>query len=212
MWDSQLRFLLFTVIAPGQTNDAVAYEETCLHEIIDNLPSGLYVAGDAAYILTEHLLVPFTGSCRQDPNKGSFKFYLSQLRIQIKMAFGLLTTKWQCLRKKLETSLHNSAKSIEACAQMHNYVLDCQIQKETVVAENALVEETNSANSEIHVMAAGSPLGLGYLPTIDNFNLLPGTSLVTREAILQKIARHGFRRPTHNLERRNLELSRSSRM
>jgi hypothetical protein len=83
--------------------------------------------------------------------------------------------------------------------------LDCQIQKETVVAENALDEETNSANSEIHVMA-GSPLGWGYLPTIDNFNLLPGTSLVTREAILQKIARHGFRRPTHNLERRNLEL------
>jgi hypothetical protein len=80
---------------------------------------------------------------------------------------------------------------------MHNYVLDCQIQKEPD-------EETGSANSEIHVMA-GSPLGWGYLPTIDNFNSLPGTSL-TREAILQKIARHGFRHPTHNLKRRNLEL------
>jgi hypothetical protein len=63
------------------TNDAVTYEETCLHEIIDKLPSGLYVAGDAAYILTEHLLVPFTGSCKLDPGKDSFIFYLSQLRI-----------------------------------------------------------------------------------------------------------------------------------
>jgi hypothetical protein len=35
MCDSRLRFLLFTVIAPGQTNDAVAYEETGLHEILD---------------------------------------------------------------------------------------------------------------------------------------------------------------------------------
>jgi hypothetical protein len=38
----------------------VAYEETGLHKIIYKLPSGLYVAGDAAYIVTEHLLVPFT--------------------------------------------------------------------------------------------------------------------------------------------------------
>jgi hypothetical protein len=65
---------VFTVIAPGQTNDTVAYEETGLHKIIDTLPSGLYIAGDAAYVLTEHLLVPFTGSCRQDPDKDSYNF------------------------------------------------------------------------------------------------------------------------------------------
>jgi hypothetical protein len=111
MCDSLLRFLFFTFIASGQTNNAVAYEETGLHDIIDMLPSGLYVAGNAAYVLTKHLLVPFTGSCRQDPNKDSYNFYLSQLRIQIEMTFGLLTTKWRCLRKKLETSLENSAKN-----------------------------------------------------------------------------------------------------
>jgi hypothetical protein len=67
-------------------------------KIIDKLPSGLYVAGDAAYILTEHLLVPFTSSCREDLDKDSYNLYLLQLRIQIKMAFGLLMAKWQCLR------------------------------------------------------------------------------------------------------------------
>ncbi len=99
MCNSRLRFQLFTVVAPGQTNDAVTYEATGLHDIIDKLPSGLYVAGDAAYVLTEHLLVPFTGSCRQDPDRDSYNFYLSQLRIRIEMTFGLLTTKWRCLRK-----------------------------------------------------------------------------------------------------------------
>ena len=58
--------------------------------------------------------------------------------------------------------------------------------------------------NEIHVMQ-GSPLGWGYLPTVDVFNSLPGSSQ-TREAILRKIYRHGFRHPAHNLERRRLEL------
>jgi hypothetical protein len=64
-------------------NYAVAsYEEMGLHKIMDKLPSGLYVAGNAAYILTEHLVVSFTGSCRQeDADKDNYNFYLSQLRI-----------------------------------------------------------------------------------------------------------------------------------
>jgi hypothetical protein len=39
------------------------------------------------------------------------------------------------LGKKLETSLENSAKIMEACAWMRNYVLDCKIKKELTVAE-----------------------------------------------------------------------------
>jgi hypothetical protein len=75
--DSRLRFLFFSVIAPGQTNDAVAYEQTLLHEIIENFAAGAFIAGGTAYMLTENLLVPFTGSCKQDPDKNSYNFYLS---------------------------------------------------------------------------------------------------------------------------------------
>jgi hypothetical protein len=47
----------------------------------------------------------------------------------------------------------------------------------------------------------------GHLSTAaDTLNSLPGTSL-TREAVLRKMRRHGFRRPTaHDIERRRLEL------
>ena len=82
--NSRLRFLLFAVVTPGQANDAVAHEATGLHETIAKLPSRLRAAGDAACVLTEHLLVPFTGSCRCDPNKDSCNFCLSQLRIKSK--------------------------------------------------------------------------------------------------------------------------------
>jgi hypothetical protein len=68
------------------------------------------------------------------------------------MSFGLLTTKWRCLRKKLEISLENSAKIIEACARMHNYVLDCKT--EAGDFQEAMDEP------EIHLLP-GSPLGWG---------------------------------------------------
>jgi hypothetical protein len=113
--------------------------------------------------------VPFTGSCKQDPDKDSYNVYLFQLKIQIEMSFGLLTTKWCILRRKLEMSLENSARIIEACARMHNYVLNwCKGEDED---EDSPPED----KPDIHVMA-GSPLGWDYLPTIDDFNSLPGTS------------------------------------
>jgi hypothetical protein len=69
------------------------------------------------------------------------------------MSFRLLTTKWRCLRKKLKSSLENSAKMLEACAQLHNYVLDCNIQK-----EETAMDETDEAKLEIHVTPGSPPL------------------------------------------------------
>jgi hypothetical protein len=115
--DSKLRFLFFAVIAPGQTNDAVAYELTNLRDVIEKFAPGAFIAGDAAYLLTEHLLVPYTGTDKQNPDKDSYNFYLSQLRIRIEMSFGMLTTKWRILRRKLETSLVTSSKILECCAR-----------------------------------------------------------------------------------------------
>jgi hypothetical protein len=54
-------------------------------------------------------------------------------------------------------------------------------------------DEMDVAEPDINVMP-GYPLGWGYLPTVEDFNSLPGTSLI-REAILRKITRHGFRCP-----------------
>jgi hypothetical protein len=65
--DARLHFLFFAVEAPGRTGDLVAYELLSIHEIIEKLPPGFYIVADAAYMLTEHVLVPFTGGDRQSP-------------------------------------------------------------------------------------------------------------------------------------------------
>ena len=125
------------MVAPGKTPDCKAYEFTGLKDIVDNLPSGIYVVGDAAYMLSEHMLVPFTGAEKLDVEKDAYNFFQSQVRIRIEMAFGRLTTKWRVLRRKLETSLKVSSKVILACAMLHNFVINRQLGREEFVDHGA---------------------------------------------------------------------------
>ena len=77
MCDAHLRFIMFSVCAPGKTGDAVAVTLTDIQTFLDSLRPGLYVVGDAAYALSDKILVPFTGSQRDDPSKAAFNYYLS---------------------------------------------------------------------------------------------------------------------------------------
>ena len=45
-----------------------------LRDAIEGLGPGEYVAGDAANSVTEHLLVPFTGSQHDDKKQDAFNF------------------------------------------------------------------------------------------------------------------------------------------
>jgi hypothetical protein len=60
--DSDRCFTFFGVVAPGKTSDQVAFERTSLHKQVTELPMGMYLVGDAAYQLSDVMLVPFTGS------------------------------------------------------------------------------------------------------------------------------------------------------
>ena len=92
--------------APGSTYDNVAFDHAKdLKELINSLPRGLYVVADAAYTLSESVLVPFTGAHWLNSANDAFNFYLSQLRIRVEMAFGRLVNKFRILSGKIERSL-----------------------------------------------------------------------------------------------------------
>jgi DDE superfamily endonuclease len=145
-------FIFFSVAAPGKSSDQAALEKTSLHSIKFKLPLGLYIIGDAAYSVSDQMLVPFTGPNCQNPNKDAYNYFLSQMQIQIEMSFGILTNKWQVLLFTMVTSLSCSSEIIMATSRLHNYV----------ITENL---ETNS-DPELIQIATGSPLCWGYCPTL----------------------------------------------
>ena len=90
--DSRCRFIFFSIAAPGKTPDQLAFERTLFFNIVKNLPFGLYIVADAAYTLTDQVIVPFTGSQRDFPEKDAFNFFLSQIRIRIEMTLAFWLT------------------------------------------------------------------------------------------------------------------------
>jgi hypothetical protein len=195
MCDYRSRFTFFAVAAPGKCANQVAFERTSLPALMEALPIGKYLVGDAAYSVGEKMLVPFSGSQRNNANNDGYIFCLSQLRIRIEMAFGLMSNKWRILRTPLQTSLKMSASILECCSKLHNF---CINQDGDQFVDKAV------ALREITPMP-GSDLGWGYLPTVEPLVAIPGTSQM-RDIIVRRVGNLGIRQPAHNLERHRYEL------
>ncbi|KAI2492014.1 nuclease [Fragilaria crotonensis] len=193
--DYRSRFNFFAVAAPGKCADQLAFERTSLPALMEALPIGKYLVGDAAYSVSEKMLVPFTGSQRSNANNDAYNFCLSQLRIRIEMAFGLMSNKWRVLRTPLQTSLKMSAITLECCSKLHNF---CINQDGDQFVDDAV------ALREILPMP-GADLGWGYLPTVEPLVHIPGTSQM-RDIIVRRVANLAIRRPAENLERHRYEL------
>ena len=68
-------------------------------------------------------MIPFTSAEILGEGYRAYNFYLSQLRIRIEMAFGLLTTKWRRLRSILNFATRKNAQIIRVCTKLHNFVI-----------------------------------------------------------------------------------------
>ena len=55
--DANLKFLYFGVVGPGSMNDCRSFMKSGLAAIVEKLPDGYYLVGDAAYPLSEHLSI-----------------------------------------------------------------------------------------------------------------------------------------------------------
>ncbi|KAI2498843.1 nuclease [Fragilaria crotonensis] len=175
------KFLYFAVAAPGSFPDSKALAMTRLQQWIDSLPHGYYVLADNAYIVSEHLLIPFSGSQRDVPQNSCFNYFLSQLRIRIEQAFGQFSVKWRIIRKPLETSLATSSLILTTCARLHNFIIDNDWQ----------------ANEDVTRSDVVGSLGEIFRPSLTPFENQQGASFL-RDKILSYIEKNGFRRPAYN--------------
>jgi hypothetical protein len=124
--DADLRFLYFGIGGPGSTPDVNAYRSLSIGEAVRQLPEPYHLVGDAAYILSNQLLTPFTGKAREHVWKDTYNFFLSQMRIRIEMAFGRLMKKWRIFRSPLQSHLDKTIRIVETAFRLHNYVINWQ--------------------------------------------------------------------------------------
>jgi hypothetical protein len=193
--DCHLRFLYAGVLAGGRASDYKAYQKSSILHWIENLPPMYFVAGDNAYVCTEHLLTPFCGSNRSIPENDAYNFYLSQLRIRVEMAFGLLKTKWRILRTALEVPLAEAPVIFQVCCLLHNYCINERLQLDEEIRIERMYGEDNTHQ-------------LGYIPS-DTVSL-PHSGSVLRNRIVQRISNNSLSRPELNVQRRNLEEARKA--
>lgn len=181
--------LNFYCPATGCTSDLRAYKGIALPALVENLPVGFHIVADAAYMVTEHLLGPYHGVQRDNEANQVFNFYLSQLRIRIEMAFGLLTTKWRILRDPILVDVKDGslAKIVETCAILHNFVIthdgtydndDIETYEDTLLTQQT-ADETN--DDEIIMCEQGVS--------------------ILRNFMRDEITENGYVRPQHNVER-----------
>ena len=121
--DANYRFCSMSAIAAGSTNDWTAWNRSGLSDSVARLPPGFYVLGDAAYPLSDQLLTPYPGKLLPR-DQDAFNFYLSQLRVKIEQAFGILVGQWGILWRPLRVQFAGRSGLITALFRLHNFLCD----------------------------------------------------------------------------------------
>ena len=194
--DARCRFIFLSIRCPGGTGDSRAFYGTKLDTFLKGIPDGFYAVADNAYTLSATLIIPYSGSDKRYPEKDVFNFYVSQLRIKIEQAFGMMVNKWRVFKRPIELGLHAVPSLVECCMRLHNFCIDNRetdwkvpdLPAELVMEHLTLYEE--------------------YLDEIDPSTPTATTTTVVqqnkvREAITRQLAANGLSRPIYN-KKRNL--------
>jgi hypothetical protein len=126
--DAHCRFTSVSVNNSGGTNDCIALVKwSLLYNVMKKLPLGCYFSGDNAFPQCRFIMTPFTEPQLRGIlglSRDAYNFYLSQLRIRIEMAFGLLVSKWRIFKKPLECKLSNAPIVVLAACALHNFCIN----------------------------------------------------------------------------------------
>ena len=185
--DRNYRFLSFCANSPGATNDSVAWKKSKMSKLVEKLPKGFYIVWDNAYTNTEHLLTPYAGK-NQITSKDTFNFPLSQSRIHIEQAFGILVARWGILWRPLRMGYKKRTLVVRALFHLHNFCIDEKVSS-TVAGEEAV--KGRPAFSNEGVLEPEWETEQGENVTFDRDTTI-------RTAFALKASREGLRRPRAN--------------
>ena len=189
--DAHCRFIYFSVAAPGSSNDRFALKESSLYQLLEMIPCGFCIIGDAAYETSEKLVALYYGVSRKQAKYDNFNFYASQCRIRIEMAFGLMNQKWCILNRPMRNSMENICMIANAIACLHNFCIN-----ERLNMDNQEDSEGIPFRTTVQHTHEGDPI-LNDNDPVDLYDI-PGIS-ITREVMAEKVAKAGLERPLRSV-------------
>lgn len=179
------RFTFIAVAAPGGQPDVNAIARTSLLALLARLPLGYFLVGDNAYAPSEGLVPVFGGNDRNIPANDDANFYMSQCRIRVEMAFGMMTNRFGILQSPLRVSPHHLGPLIQCVARLHNFMLT----------------ENNSydpyATQEMRLAAPTRDTEQGRETNGNEVEGISGVSLM-RDEIVHRVKEANLHRPTRH--------------
>ncbi|ETI30114.1 hypothetical protein F443_22765, partial [Phytophthora nicotianae P1569] len=98
--DHETRFRSYCIRA-GSINDQALWNQSGLRNKV-SVPSGMHLLGDAGYKIFRHLLTPFDEKeASYSAQKRRYNYKLSQTRITVERAFGILKNRYRILLGKI---------------------------------------------------------------------------------------------------------------
>ncbi len=168
--DGTLKFLSMSAGFPGSVHDSRILRNTWVFReainkqiltgpifyINNETPIKPYLVGDAAYPQADWLIKPFSYEKDMRPRQKTFNLALSQARVSIERAFGVLKGRWRLLLGKLELEPSYASDVAIACTVLHNI---CQQFNEPIddviepyVLQQSASRETNRSADRIRQM------------------------------------------------------------
>lgn len=131
--DYRYRFLYTSVGAPGRCHDSQLYEDSELKKFVEatfknrvknicGVDVPVYLIGDSAFKLSEHMQKPYPYLVEKTPNQEKFNYELSKCRRVVENAFGHIKARFRIFGKGLETSIEHAKLIIQACCILHNFL------------------------------------------------------------------------------------------
>jgi hypothetical protein len=141
--DYHRRFTFVDISHASCTHDSTAWEATELGQriVAGDLPQPFFLNGDAAFTLSNSMIVPSTGDASLD----DFDFYQSSNRMAIECAFGILVRRWGVLWRPLGVAFSRRAPLIVALMRMHNFCIDERLE----AGREAGLPDVSDSTSEV---------------------------------------------------------------
>ena len=90
---------------------------------IGNLEPSLLILGESAYSLENWLMKPYSDRGNLSPDEARFNLALRRSWVVVENAFGRLKGCFQCIAKRLDTTLKHTVNIVTKCCILHNFCI-----------------------------------------------------------------------------------------